>query len=165
MEATHQEATWLAPEGDVLINLPTGQTLRKNFLLSAHLLSNRLEISAIPSYSSRTVSETRVFNVPLHGAFAISRSVNLQVEYEPRRGSLNGSVAQWAVGIEKVLPGGRHRFTFVISNSTGRATDLYLSGDFLASVKRLQARFPFIALRNNDPYLGFNLIRQFRVGP
>ncbi len=133
-------------------------------VLSAHLLSNRLEISAIPSYISHTVTEARVFNVPVHAAFAISRSVNLQVEYEPPRRALRGSVAQWAVGIEKVLSGARHRFTFVVENSTERTTDLYLSGDFQASVKRLQGRFPFIATRNNDPYLGFNLIRQFNLG-
>ncbi len=133
-------------------------------VLSLHLLSNRLEFSLIPSYVSRTVTETRVFNVPVHAAFAISRSVNLQVEYEPPRRRLRGSVAQWTVGIEKVLPGGRHRFTFVVSNTTITTTDLYLSADFLASIKRLQDRYPFISLRNNDPYLGFNLIRQFKLG-
>jgi len=70
-------------------------------VLSAHLLSNRLEISAIPSYISHTVTEARVFNVPVHAAFAVSRSLNLQVEYELPRRALRGSVAQWAMGIEK----------------------------------------------------------------
>ncbi len=133
-------------------------------VLSLHLLSNRMEVSMVPSYISHTVSEAHVFNLPVHSAFAASRSVNFQVEYEPPRRALPGSVAQWAVGIEKVLSGARHRFTFVVANSTVRAADLYLSGDFQASVKRLQDRFPFIAVRNNDPYLGFNLIRRFNLG-
>lgn len=134
-------------------------------ILSVHLFSNRLEIAAIPSYASRTTTELRVFNVPVYAALALSRSVNLQVEYVPPRRALRGSVAQWRVGFEKVIAGGRHRFTAVFTNSTATRTDQYLSSDFIASVKRLQERYPFISIRNNDLYIGFNLIRNFHVGP
>lgn len=128
-------------------------------VLTTHLLGERLEVCAVPSYASLTTTERRVFNVPFHADAALSKTWNLQFEYVPRRPRLRGSVAQWAVAIEKVVPG--HRFSLVVANSTVTAVDQYLSSDFLAAAKRSRTRTRF---RNNDPYLGLNLVRQFRIG-
>jgi hypothetical protein len=130
-------------------------------ILSAHLWRNRVEISAVPSYVSRTPSERRVFNVPVHAAIAVAKSWNVQAEYVPPRAALDGSVAQWTVGIEKVLY--RHRFTLVVSNTTRTTVDQLLSGDFALAQKR-QLRSFDNGFRNNDWHIGFNLIRQFNIG-
>jgi hypothetical protein len=130
-------------------------------ILTLHLWNDRIEVSAVPTYASRTFSERRVFNVPVHAAVALSRGWNLQGEYAPPRSGHDGSIAQWTVGIEKVLF--RHRFTLVVSNTTRSTVDQYLSGDFAVDRIRLQRQFE-TGFRNNDWHIGFNLIRQFKIG-
>lgn len=129
-------------------------------VLTAHLLNDRLELSLVPSYVSRTVSEKRVFNVPVHAAFAVGHSFNVLAEYEAPRAALDGSIAHWTVGLEKVLY--RHRFTLVVSNGTVTTVDQMLSGDFALSAKR--QKFFDNGFRNNDWHVGFNLVRQFKLG-
>ncbi len=129
-------------------------------ILSLHLWKNRVELSAVPSYSTRTTSQERVFNVPVHAALALGRSWNLQGEYQAPRRHPHGSIAQWSVGIEKVLY--RHRFTLVVSNTTLTALDETLSGDYGLALKRQQAQFDN-GYRNNDWHIGFNIIRQFQL--
>jgi hypothetical protein len=129
-------------------------------VLTAHLFHDRMELSVVPSYASRTVSEERVFNIPVHAAFAVGRSFNVLAEYQPPRPNLDGSVSHWTVGLEKVLF--RHRFTFVVSNATVTTVDQMLSGDFALSAKR-QHSFDS-GFRNNDWHVGFNLVRQFKIG-
>lgn len=130
-------------------------------ILTLHFWSNRAEVSAIPSYASRTSAETRVFNVPVHAAVALSRSLNFQAEYEPPRHALSGSSAQWSFGLEKTLY--RHRFSLVISNTTLTNVDEYLSGDYgLAQLRQLRSFDN--GFRRNDWHIGFNLIRQFKPG-
>lgn len=129
-------------------------------ILSLHLLGDRLEVSAVPTYSSRTTAQKRVFNVPVHAAIALGRSWNLQGEYQAPRRRLDGSIAQWSVGIEKVLY--RHRFLLVVSNTTRTAVDEALSGDYGLALKRQQGQFDN-GYRNNDWHIGFNIIRQFQL--
>jgi hypothetical protein len=129
-------------------------------ILTIHLLDDRMEVSLVPSYVSRTVSQQRVFNLPVHAAFAVGRSFNVLAEYQPPRKNLDGSVSHWTVGLEKVLF--RHRFTLVVSNATVTAVDQMLSGDFALSAKR--QRFFDSGFRNNDWHIGFNLVRQFKIG-
>ena len=127
-------------------------------ILTFRGLSDRIQIAALPSYSSRTVTERRVFNLPISAAVAVSRSWNVLAEYELPRARLRGSIAQWAFAVEKVTRG--HRFSVVATNSNVIATDAYLSGDFLIGAKR-QARSIY---RNNDLYIGINLSREFKIG-
>jgi hypothetical protein len=128
-------------------------------VLSVHAWKNRIEVSAVPTYSSRTTAERRAFNVPLHAAIALGRSWNLQGEYQFQRKSVPDSIDIFTIGIEKTLY--RHRFTLVISNATVTTVDQYLSGDFAAANKR-QGRVFDNGFRNNDWHIGFNLIRQFK---
>jgi uncharacterized beta barrel domain-containing protein DUF5777 len=128
-------------------------------VLSVHAWKNRVELSAVPTFSSRTTAERRVFNVPLHAAVALGRSWNLQGEYQFQRKSVRDSIDIFTIGIEKTLF--RHRFTLVVSNATVTTVDQYLSGDFAAASKR-QGRAFDNGFRNNDWHIGFNLIRQFK---
>ena len=128
-------------------------------ILSLHLANNRVEISAVPTYSSRTTSERRAFNVPLHAAAALGRSWNLQGEYQFQRKSVPDSIDMWALGIEKTLY--RHRFSLVISNSTATTVDQTLSGDASVASKRQRRSFEN-GFRNNDWHIGFNLVRLFK---
>ncbi len=128
-------------------------------VLSLHLASDRVELSAVPTFSSRTTAERDAFNVPVRAAVALSRSWNLQGEYQmPRRG-VNASIALWTIGVEKVLY--HHRFALVVSNTTVTTVDQSLSGDF-ARAPKLQQRLFDNGFRNNDWHIGFNLVRQFK---
>lgn len=128
-------------------------------IVSLHAWHNRVEVSAVPSYSSRTTSEDHAFNVPFHAAVALGRTWNLQGEYQFQRKGVPDSIDIWTIGLEKTLY--RHRFTLVISNTTVTTVDQYLSGDFAVARKR-QARNFDNGFRNNDWHIGFNLIRQFK---
>jgi len=128
-------------------------------VLTLHLLNNRVELSAVPTYSSRTTAERRAFNVPVHAAIALGRSWNLQGEYQAQRKSVPDSIGIWTIALEKVLF--RHRFALVVSNTTVTTVDQYLSGDFAASPKRFGRAFDN-GFRNDDWHIGFNLIRQFK---
>jgi uncharacterized beta barrel domain-containing protein DUF5777 len=136
---------------------------RKSFfaqtVLTLHLLSNRVALSAVPTYSSRTTAESRAFNVPVHAAIALGRSWNVQGEYQAQRTSVPDSIGIWTIALEKVLF--RHRFALVVSNTTVTTVDQYLSGDFAASPKRFGRTFDN-GFRNDDWHIGFNLIRQFK---
>ena len=128
-------------------------------VFALHLLANRVEVSAVPSFSSRTTAERRAFNVPFHAAVALGRSWNLQGEYQFQRKRVPNSIDWWTIGVEKTLY--RHRFSLVISNATVTTVDQYLSGDFSAASK-LQGRQFNNGFRNNDWHIGFNLVRQFK---
>ena len=127
--------------------------------LPIYLLSGRLEISAVPTWSSRSTAEKNSFNVPVHAAFALSRSWNFQAEYQPPRHGVEGSIAIWTLGVEKVLY--HHRFELVVSNATVTTVDQYVSGDF-ARPSKFQATQFDNGFRNNDWHIGFNLVRQFK---
>jgi hypothetical protein len=149
----------VTPGGGQLLDTEARTSFFAQGILSVHLANNRVEISAVPSYSSRTTAETHAFNVPLHAAAALGRSWNLQFEYQFQRKSVPDSIDIWAIGIEKVLF--RHRFSLVISNSTATNVDQYLSGDVAVVFKRQQRQFNN-GFSNNDWHIGFNLIRLFK---
>lgn len=149
----------VTPSGGQLDDARARTSFFAQGIVGLHLLGNRLEISAVPTYSSRTTAERRAFNVPLHVAAALSRSWNLQGEYQFQRRGVPDSIDIWAIGIEKTLY--RHRFTLVISNSTATNVDQTLSGDASVAFKRQQRTFDN-GFRNNDWHIGFNLIRQFK---
>jgi hypothetical protein len=127
--------------------------------LTVHLLSDRVELSGVPTFSSRTTAQSNAFNVPVRAAVALSRSWNLQGEYQAPRPNVSGSIALWTVGVEKVLY--HHRFMLVVSNTTVTTVDQALSGDF-ARAQKLQQGFFDNGFRNNDWHIGFNLVRQFK---
>lgn len=142
--------------------LPAGEAQTSFFaqaILALHAWNNRVELSAVPAYSSETTAERHAFNVAVHGAVALGRSLNLQGEYQPQRRGVPDSIGIWTIGVEKTLY--RHRFTLVISNTTVTTVDQYLSGDFAAAKKR-QARQFENGFRNDDWHIGFNLVRQFK---
>lgn len=142
--------------------LPGGKAKTSFFaqgILSVHAWHNRIEVSAVPTYSSRTTAERRAFNVPLHAAVALGRSWNLQGEYQFQRTNVRDSIDIFTIGLEKTLY--RHRFTLVISNTTVTTVDQYLSGDF-AAARKIQGRAFDNGFRNNDWHIGFNLVRQFK---
>jgi hypothetical protein len=145
--------------GGIRLGDPARTSFFAQAIVGLHLLDNRVEISVVPSYSSRTTAEQRVFNVPFHAAVALGRSWNLQGEYQFQRRNLPDSIDIWTIGVEKTLV--RHRFALVISNTTVTTVDQYLSGDFAALLKR-QGRLNDNGFRNNDWHIGFNLIRQFK---
>ncbi|HET7451132.1 MAG TPA: DUF5777 family beta-barrel protein, partial [Thermoanaerobaculia bacterium] len=149
----------ITPSGGVL---PGGDAKTSFFaqgILGLHLWNNRIEFSAVPEYSSETTAEKHAFNVAVHAAVAISRSWNVQGEYQPQRKSVPDSIAMWSIGIEKTLY--RHRFALVISNATVTTVDQYLSGDFAVAQKRIARQFDN-GFRNDDWHIGFNLIRQWK---
>ncbi len=142
--------------------LPAGEAVTSFFaqgIVSLHVLDNRVELSAVPAYSSETTAERHAFNVAVHGAVALGRSWNLQGEYQPQRKSVPDSIGIWTIGIEKTLY--HHRFTLVMSNTTVTTVDQYLSGDFAVAQKRLARQFDN-GFRNDDWHIGFNLVRQFK---
>jgi hypothetical protein len=149
----------VTPSGGQLDDARARTSFFAQGILSLHLANNRVEVSAVPTYSSRTTSERRAFNVPLHAAAALGRSWNLQGEYQFQRKSVPDSIDIWAIGIEKTLY--RHRFSLVISNSTATAVDQTLSGDVSVAFKRQQRNFEN-GFRNNDWHIGFNLVRLFK---
>lgn len=142
--------------------LPAGDAKTSFFaqgILTLHAWHNRVEVSAVPAYSSETTAEKHAFNVAVHAAVALTRSWNLQGEYQPQRKSVPDSIGIWTIGVEKTLY--RHRFSLVVSNTNVTTVDQYLSGDFAAGPKRRARQFDN-GFRNDDWHIGFNLIRQWK---
>ncbi len=125
------------PNGSLLPDARARTSFFAQGVVTLHLASGRVEISAVPTFSSRTTAEKNVVNVPVHAAVALSRSWNLQGEYQPPRRGVNGSIAIWTAAVEKVLY--RHRFELVVSNATVTNVDERLSGDFALAQKRQRA--------------------------
>jgi len=149
----------VTPSGGQLDDTRARTSFFAQGIVTLHLAGNRVEVSAVPTYSPRTTAERRAFNVPLHAAAALGRSWNLQGEYQFQRTRVPDSIDIWAIGVEKTLY--RHRFSLVISNSTATNVDEYLSGDVAVAFKRQRRSFDN-GFRNNDWHIGFNLIRQFK---
>ena len=149
----------ITPSGGQLDDTKARTSFFAQGIFGAHLMNNRIELSVVPTYSSRTTSEHNAFNVPFHAAVALGRTWNFQAEYQFQRTRVPDSIDIWAIGIEKTLY--RHRFSLVVSNSTATNVDQYLSGDVAVAFKRQQRSFDN-GFRNNDWHIGFNLIRQFK---
>jgi Membrane bound beta barrel domain (DUF5777) len=128
-------------------------------LILGRKLGSRLQLTVAPSYVSRapdpfTLNGTirNVWNVPVAAAFALTRTINVQGEYIFRnRDVAGGGRGLWAVAIEKTLLG--HRFAFTASNTLATTVDQLLATNSPAG-------YP-----TSDVHIGFNLVRQWRIGP
>jgi hypothetical protein len=137
---------------------------------------DRLRVSAVPTYLQQTNGLPRlypspppgdsscvqtefgpylcsgyyqnIFNVPVAVSIALTHSITVHGELTPRLGKVNASGIGWIVSIEKSLL--RHRFAFTAGNQRQTTVDQYIYG---APVYR----------RAQDIYLGFNLVRQWKV--
>jgi hypothetical protein len=117
---------------------------------------SRVRLSAVPTfitYSAQqpfVVSDSihqNVFNVPVAAAIAVTHSVNVQAEVYPRRSQANAGGVGWILAVEKTLL--RHRFSFTVGNLRPTTVDQYIGADFGG--------------RPEDFYIGFNLIRQWKL--
>ena len=115
---------------------------------------SRVRLSALPTYTSRTEGQITgllipagrdVFNVPVAVSAAITPSFNVHGEYVPRH---ENPGAAWIVSIEKTVL--RHRFSFTAGNLRPTTVDQYVSYDFQG-------------LPNRNIYLGFNIVRQWKL--
>lgn len=116
-------------------------------------LFDRIRISVIPTFSTRAAGQRfvlpireNVFNVLFAASGAITRSINLQAEVVPRHARSPGT--GWIVAIEKTLL--RHRFSFTAGNMKATTVDQYIAPDFNG-------------LPVSNIYLGFNLVRQWKL--
>jgi len=112
-------------------------------------VGSRVRITAIPTYVSNTPLFRDVFNVPVAVSVSLSRTVNIQGELVPKNRDLGSSHAGWLVAIEKTVL--RHRFAWTVGNLRATTVDQYAASDFGGG------------LPAHDVYIGFNLVRQWKV--
>ncbi|MEP6768080.1 MAG: DUF5777 family beta-barrel protein [Acidobacteriota bacterium] len=120
-------------------------------------LGSRVRLTAVPTYVSKTSGQRFVspkpfyenlFNVPAAVSIAVTRSINVQGEVEPRLGKADSRGVAWIAAIEKTVV--RHRFAFTVGNQRGTTVDQYIATDFSG-------------LPSHGYYLGFNLVRQWKL--
>jgi hypothetical protein len=124
--------------------------------IGAVTLFSRVRLTAIPTYVSWSAQQPfvvtnsvheNIFNVPMAVAIAVTRSVNIQGEVVPRLARAASGGVGWIVAIEKTVL--RHRFSFTCGNIRSTTVDQYIGPDFLG--------------RPRDYYLGFNIVRQWKL--
>ncbi len=117
----------------------------------------RVRLTAVPTWISKTSGQPFVsrkpfyenlFSVPAAIAIAVTRSVNVQAEVEPRLGRADAQGVAWIVALEKTVV--RHRFAFTVGNQRGTTVDQYIATDFSG-------------LSPHGYYFGFNLVRQWKL--
>jgi hypothetical protein len=122
--------------------------------IAAVAIGNRVRITVVPTYLSRTSGqrfvppEEDVFNVPAAVAVGITRSINLQGEVIVRRVRYGSPGVGWIAAIEKTVL--RHRFAFTVGNVRTTTVDQYTAPDFFAQ-------------EVEDTFIGFNLVRQWKL--
>jgi hypothetical protein len=116
-------------------------------------LFERVRISALPTFSSRAAGQQfvlpirkNVFNVLFGVSGAITRTINIQGELVPRHAQARGT--GWIVAVEKTVP--KHRFSFTAGNMKSTTVDQYIAPDF-------------DGLPRSNIYIGFNIIRQWKL--
>ena len=123
---------------------------------AAILLFSRVRLSVVPTYISRSAQQPfvvvnsihkDVFNVPFAVSIAVTRSINVQAEVVPRRSQAQAQGVGWITAIEKTVL--RHRFSFTAGNVRPTTVDQYIGPDFQG--------------RPHDYYVGFNIIRQWKL--
>ncbi len=112
-------------------------------------LGSRARITAVPTYVSNTPLFRDVFNVPVAVSVALTHTVNIQGEFVPKNRDFGRSHAGWLVAIEKTVL--RHRFSWTVGNLRATTVDQYSASDFGGG------------LPAHDVYIGFNLIRQWKL--
>ncbi len=120
-------------------------------------LGSQVRLTAVPTYVSKTSGQRFVspkpfyenlFSVPAAVSIAVTRSINVQGEVEPRLGKADSRGVAWIAAIEKTVV--RHRFAFTVGNQRGTTVDQYIATDFSG-------------LPSHGYYLGFNLVRQWKL--
>ena len=157
----------------------------------AYTLGSRVRFTAVPTYATKVNGPTRtynagftppsfppandpscvandfggvacsglyrnVFDVPVAVSIALTRSITVHGEVTPRLGRYDASGVAWVASIEKSLL--RHRFCFTAGNQRQTTVDQYAGG--LAWANR------YTSDKVNGVrgvYLGFNLMRQWKV--
>lgn len=123
--------------------------------IAAVSIGSRVRITLVPTYLSRTSGqrfvppEEDVFNVPVAVAVGVTRSLNFQAELIPRRGRHGSPRTGWIAAVEKTVL--RHRFAFTVGNVRTTTVDQYAAPDF------------FDAPEREDYFIGFNLVRQWKL--
>jgi hypothetical protein len=124
--------------------------------IGAVTLFSRVRLTAVPTYVSWSAQNPfvvtnsvheNIFNVPVAAAIAVTRSINIQGEVVPRLARAAAGGVGWIVAIEKTVL--RHRFSFTCGNIRPTTVDQYVGPDFLG--------------RPRDYYLGFNIVRQWKL--
>jgi len=113
---------------------------------SCHLVE--VGIPPVTRYSCSGLYED-LFNVPFAASIAITHSITLHGEVTPSLGKANSQGVAWVVSLEKTLL--RHRFAFTAGNQRRSTVDQYLVG------------IPQVANRPKDIFLGFNIMRQWKL--
>jgi hypothetical protein len=117
---------------------------------------SRVRVTVIPTYVSwssqqpfvvTTSVHENIFNVPAAVAIAVTRSINIQGEVVPRLSRAASGGVGWIVAVEKTVL--RHRFSLTCGNIRPTTVDQYIGPDFLG--------------RPRDYFLGFNLVRQWKL--
>ena len=134
---------------------------RSGFFAQAILafsVNSRVRITAVPTYVSQTsgqaftdprASYKNVFQVPAAVSIRVTRSVNIQAEVTPASGRADSAGVGWVAAIEKTVPG--HRFAFTVGSVRSTTVDQYV-----------RAVTPSGA-NPHDYYIGFNLVRQWKL--
>lgn len=128
--------------------------------IAAVALGRRVRLTAIPTYVSNTPLFRDVFTVPVALSVAVTRTVNLQAEFYPKNRDFTElpatatapprrTSAGWIVAFEKTVL--RHRFSWTVGNLRATNVDQYSGSDFAGGIPR------------NDVYIGFNLVRQWKL--
>jgi hypothetical protein len=116
----------------------------------------RIRLTAVPTYVSLKTGANallrpfyrNVFNVSGAVSVAVTRSINVQGEIQPRDGRVDSPGVGWIASIEKTVP--RHRFAFTVGNQRGTTVDQYV------------AWTPqFFGQSPHRYYFGFNLVRSW----
>lgn len=125
-------------------------------VIGAVTLLSRVRLTAIPTYVSWSAQQPfvvtnsiheNIVNVPVAISIAATRSINIQGEVVPRLSRAGSAGVGWIVAIEKTVL--RHRFSFTCGNTRPTTVDQYVGPDFLG--------------RPRDYYLGFNIVRQWKL--
>ncbi|MGH9399341.1 MAG: DUF5777 family beta-barrel protein [Thermoanaerobaculia bacterium] len=121
--------------------------------IAGAFLWDRIRISVIPTFATKAAGQRfvlpirdNVFNVLFAVSAAVTRTINIQAEMIPRTARSPGT--GWIVAIEKTLL--RHRFSFTAGNTKATTVDQYIAPDFNG-------------LPRSNIYLGFNIIRQWKL--
>jgi hypothetical protein len=124
-------------------------------------IGRRVELFAIPTYvtnAGRAVTGQtsgalfkHAFNVPVGGAFSLTRSLSLVGELIPRNRDLPADMhaaVGWSLGLKSVIGG--HYFEILFTNSNATHADQYVTSTYQGA-----------PLNRGDIHLGFNIERRF----
>ncbi|HLN93189.1 MAG TPA: DUF5777 family beta-barrel protein [Thermoanaerobaculia bacterium] len=129
-------------------------------------IGSRIRATVVPTYVSETALFQDVFSAPVALSISLTRTVNVHGEVYPKNRDFTETPSRragpgvtprpgrqthigWNASIEKTVL--RHRFAFTVGNMRGSNVDQYTASDLGG------AGIP------HDVYLGFNLVRQWKL--